>query len=73
MEGDTTAHGGLVSECMKAPLIPLSTYRLQFNRSFTFSQAAELVPYLAELGITHCYASPYLRSRSGSMHGVRHY
>ncbi|HEX3739800.1 MAG TPA: malto-oligosyltrehalose synthase [Terriglobales bacterium] len=69
MEGDTTAHGGLVSECMKAPLIPLSTYRLQFNRSFTFSQAAELVPYLAELGITHCYASPYLRSRSGSMHG----
>ncbi len=55
--------------CMKAPRIPLSTYRLQFNRSFTFSQAAELVPYLAELGITHCYASPYLRSRPGSMHG----
>lgn len=54
---------------MKARSIPLSTYRLQFNRSFTFSQAADLVPYLAELGITHCYASPYLRSRPGSMHG----
>lgn len=54
---------------MKARSIPLSTYRLQFNRSFTFSQAADLVPYLADLGITHCYASPYLRSRPGSMHG----
>jgi (1->4)-alpha-D-glucan 1-alpha-D-glucosylmutase len=54
---------------MKPPLEPLSTYRLQFNRNFTFSQAAELVPYLAELGISHCYASPYLRARPGSMHG----
>lgn len=54
---------------MKPRSIPLSTYRLQFNRNFTFAQAAELVPYLAELGITHCYASPYLRSRPGSMHG----
>lgn len=69
MEGDATACSGLVSERMKARSIPLSTYRLQFNRSFTFSQAADLVPYLAELGITHCYASPYLRSRPGSMHG----
>ncbi|HKW19213.1 MAG TPA: malto-oligosyltrehalose synthase [Terriglobales bacterium] len=49
--------------------IPLSTYRLQFNRNFTFAQAAELVPYLAKLGVSHCYASPYLRARPGSMHG----
>jgi (1->4)-alpha-D-glucan 1-alpha-D-glucosylmutase len=49
--------------------IPLSTYRLQFNRNFTFAQAAEIVPYLAALGISHCYASPYLRARPGSMHG----
>lgn len=49
--------------------IPLSTYRLQFNRDFTFSQATEIVPYLATLGISHCYASPYLRARPGSMHG----
>ena len=54
---------------MKPATIPLSTYRLQFNGSFTFSQAADLVPYLAELGISHCYASPYLRARPGSMHG----
>src|SRR5579862_4315211 len=54
---------------MNAPQIPLSTYRLQFNRNFTFAQAAEIVPYLAALGISHCYVSPYLRARPGSMHG----
>src|SRR5205823_2578284 len=59
----------MVPEDMNPPRIPVSTYRLQFNRNFTFLQAAELVPYLAELGISHCYASPYLRARPGSMHG----
>lgn len=54
---------------MNSNSIPLSTYRLQLNRSFTFTQAADLVPYLAELGISHCYASPYLRARPGSLHG----
>jgi len=49
--------------------IPLATYRLQFNRTFTFRDAAALVPYLAALGISHCYASPYLKARPGSMHG----
>src|SRR5690348_6781463 len=49
--------------------IPLSTYRLQFNRNFTFAKANEIVPYLAALGISHCYASPYLRARPGSTHG----
>src|SRR5947209_18233301 len=69
MEGDTTAGRGMVPERMKPRSIPLSTYRLQFNREFTFRQAAELIPYLASLGITQCYASPYLRARPGSMHG----
>jgi (1->4)-alpha-D-glucan 1-alpha-D-glucosylmutase len=59
----------MVSERMKGARIPLSTYRLQFNRDFAFSQAADLVPYLAQLGISHCYASPYLRARPGSIHG----
>jgi (1->4)-alpha-D-glucan 1-alpha-D-glucosylmutase len=49
--------------------IPTATYRLQFNRTFTFRDAAGLVPYLAALGISHVYASPYLRARPGSMHG----
>jgi len=54
---------------MKAPSIPVALYRLQFNKEFTFSQATELVSYLASLGISHVYASPYLRARSGSLHG----
>src|SRR5215831_18790936 len=54
---------------MKAPSIPVALYRLQFNKDFTFCQAAALVPYLASLGISHCYASPYLRARPGSSHG----
>ena len=49
--------------------LPTATYRLQFNSAFTFTQAAELVPYLDGLGISHCYASPYLRARPGSQHG----
>jgi len=49
--------------------IPRSFYRLQFNRNFTFRQAAAIVPYLKELGISHCYASPYLQARPGSSHG----
>jgi len=49
--------------------IPLSTYRLQFNKSFRFEDARRLVPYLAKLGITHCYSSPILKARSGSPHG----
>jgi (1->4)-alpha-D-glucan 1-alpha-D-glucosylmutase len=59
----------MVSSPMSSPQIPLATYRLQFNRDFTFANATELVPYLAALGITHCYASPYLRARPGSTHG----
>ena len=27
------------------------------------------MPYLRDLGITHCYASPYLKARPGSTHG----
>lgn len=49
--------------------IPLATYRFQFNKNFTFQDATRLVPYLADLGVSHCYASPYLRARPGSMHG----
>jgi (1->4)-alpha-D-glucan 1-alpha-D-glucosylmutase len=48
---------------------PLATYRLQLAASFTFAQAAKLVPYLNALGITHLYASPFLKSRAGSAHG----
>jgi (1->4)-alpha-D-glucan 1-alpha-D-glucosylmutase len=49
--------------------IPNATYRLQLNKGFTFDDAAAIVPYLRDLGISHVYASPFLKARSGSMHG----
>jgi (1->4)-alpha-D-glucan 1-alpha-D-glucosylmutase len=49
--------------------IPISTYRIQFNYLFGFVDAAEVVPYLRELGITDVYASPYFKARRGSVHG----
>jgi len=49
--------------------IPVATYRLQLNRGFTFNQATEIVPYLSDIGISHCYISPCLKARPGSMHG----
>src|ERR1700720_481394 len=49
---------------------PISaTYRLQFNKEFTFQAATNLLDYLFDLGITHVYASPIWRSRAGSTHG----
>ncbi|MDN4543712.1 malto-oligosyltrehalose synthase [Pseudomonas sp. C32] len=46
-----------------------ATLRLQFHKGFTLDDAVPLVPYFARLGISHVYASPLLRARSGSMHG----
>src|SRR5215470_2242747 len=48
---------------------PRATYRLQLNRNFTFAHATELVPYLAALGVSHVYLSPYFKARAGSTHG----
>ena len=50
-------------------VIPRATYRVQLHRDFTFSDAAALVPYLARLGVSHLYCSPFLRARAGSRHG----
>jgi (1->4)-alpha-D-glucan 1-alpha-D-glucosylmutase len=49
--------------------LPEATYRIQFHKGFTFSDAAAIVPYLSDLGVTHLYASPYLQARPGSIHG----
>ncbi len=51
------------------PAIPRATYRIQFTKDFTFDDAAALAPYLRDLGITHLYASPFLKARPGSTHG----
>ena len=49
--------------------IPRATYRLQLHRDFGFADATALVPYLAGLGISHIYLSPWLKARPGSTHG----
>jgi (1->4)-alpha-D-glucan 1-alpha-D-glucosylmutase len=46
-----------------------STYRLQLSGAFPFAAARAVVPYLADLGVSHLYTSPILRSRTGSTHG----
>lgn len=48
---------------------PTATYRIQLNSSFDFKAAAEIIPYLAQLGISHLYCSPYLQAALGSTHG----
>ena len=50
-------------------LTPRATYRLQFHAGFGFKDAAAIAPYLRRLGISHVYASPYLKARPGSTHG----
>jgi (1->4)-alpha-D-glucan 1-alpha-D-glucosylmutase len=46
-----------------------ATYRVQLNTGFTFDDAAAIAGYLAALGVSHLYCSPYLQAAKGSMHG----
>ena len=46
-----------------------ATYRLQLGPGLTFADAAALVPYLRELGVSHLYLSPAFAARVGSTHG----
>ena len=41
-------------------MTPRATYRLQLHAGFGFAEATALVPYLASLGISHVYATPFL-------------
>ncbi|SEW44057.1 malto-oligosyltrehalose synthase [Chitinophaga arvensicola] len=49
--------------------LPLTTYRIQFNETFTFRHLEEILDYLQQLGITTIYASPIFDAVPGSMHG----
>jgi (1->4)-alpha-D-glucan 1-alpha-D-glucosylmutase len=46
-----------------------ATYRLQLGPALSLARARSLVPYLAELGISHLYLSPVLQARKGTSHG----
>ena len=50
-------------------VVPRATYRLQLHAGFTLDDAAEVVPYLARLGISHVYSSPIHQAARGSTHG----
>jgi (1->4)-alpha-D-glucan 1-alpha-D-glucosylmutase len=54
---------------MTAAGIPVSTYRVQFNKDFRFLDCREIVPYLHMLGIGALYSSPRFKARRGSEHG----
>jgi (1->4)-alpha-D-glucan 1-alpha-D-glucosylmutase len=49
--------------------VPSATYRLQIHAGFGLDDAAAVAGYLADLGVTHAYSSPLLRSAEGSTHG----
>jgi (1->4)-alpha-D-glucan 1-alpha-D-glucosylmutase len=49
--------------------VPRATYRVQLTPDFGFEQAAAVTGYLARLGVSHLYCSPYLQAAPGSRHG----
>src|ERR1700678_1243123 len=47
----------------------IGTYRLQLHAGFPLDAAQRILPYLAELGMSHVYLSPCLQAVPGSQHG----
>lgn len=48
---------------------PISTYRIQFHKDFTFTDFEQIIPYLHRLGVKTVYASPVFEATPGSTHG----
>src|SRR4051794_11935493 len=59
----------VIDELRQRQVRPIATYRLQLHHQFTLRDAAAIVSYLHELGVSHVYCSPYLRAKTGSTHG----
>lgn len=71
-EADLALAGALYERVRQQVLgrpTPLSTYRLQLHAGFPFRAAEAALPYLARLGVSEVYASPYLKASPGSTHG----
>src|SRR5258708_10584663 len=47
----------------------IGSYRLQLHAGFPLAEAEHVLPYLADLGISHVYLSPCLQAVPGSQHG----
>jgi (1->4)-alpha-D-glucan 1-alpha-D-glucosylmutase len=61
-------------ECVERVLhtdarVPVSTYRVQMHKDFTFADAQAIVGYLKRLGIGDFYSSPIFEARPNSQHG----
>lgn len=50
-------------------MVPSTTYRVQIRPDFDLAATAEIVDYLAGLGVTHLYSAPLLAAAPGSSHG----
>lgn len=48
---------------------PVSTYRFQFHKDFSFNDFEKIIPYLQKLGVGTIYASPIFEATPGSVHG----
>ncbi|MET8354049.1 MULTISPECIES: malto-oligosyltrehalose synthase [unclassified Micromonospora] len=46
-----------------------TTYRVQVRPGFDLDATAEIVDYLADLGVSHLYSAPLLTATPGSAHG----
>src|SRR5258707_13099867 len=47
----------------------ITSYRLQLHAGFPLAEAEHVLPYLADLGISHVYLSPCLQAVPGGQHG----
>jgi (1->4)-alpha-D-glucan 1-alpha-D-glucosylmutase len=47
----------------------IASYRLQLHAGFPLQEAQRVLPYLADLGLSHVYLSPCLQAVPGSQHG----
>ncbi len=48
---------------------PANTYRIQFNKHFTFADFRRVKEYFKQLGVDTIYASPIFEAVPGSVHG----
>jgi (1->4)-alpha-D-glucan 1-alpha-D-glucosylmutase len=63
-----------MKECVERVLhtdarVPVSTYRVQMHKDFTFAHAQAIAGYLKQLGIGDFYSSPVFEARPNSTHG----
>lgn len=61
--------GRVIDALRRRRMAVTATYRVQLHRDFSFRDAAAIVPYLRDLGISHVYCAPYFRAQTGGRHG----